>query len=457
MKISILFLLFSLSLCQNIITSWHYDKVAMYDIQKINTFLVNEFTTEKPFNIPNIISFNNILIKNISLVGVKASLYDSFLNYNNGLFLLTPNKVTLNFNFSYSESTRGYNDTAILELKIDVIKIKIWNDKVTQRPKISIRISSPKENYNVPGINDKEFLKLLMDTLFTGFQMQSILSRTVSERFSSGILDYYKKFYSKRRDFKIQTTKFFGNFIFPMNINKFLYFCEDLIGDYKNTFCYYQGYNDLHELIKDKTKIPLSNERFSHNNDNLFNIFINKDLMCGIINYITESYFQFNSKIYNNQTNIKQLSYDFNVASLKKYFNGLDYLKNEDSFYCEVFIDTITLNEVIYRVKFIIGGTNFMIKINSTLNVDVIRIKNLRFNLCLKEAKTTNVEVIESSNINIIDLDGLKKVIDESFDYDYNKICFTDEGISMRDYFTKIKDIYMRDEGLYLEGNHLYQ
>ena len=101
-----------------------------------------------------------------------------------------------------------------------------------------------------------------------------------------------------------------------MNNNKFIYFCEDLIGDYINSFCYYLGYTDVEEEIKDKTKIPLSNERFSHNNDDLFNIFINKELIYDIISYITKSYLYFNPKIYNNKTNIKQLSYEFNVASL---------------------------------------------------------------------------------------------------------------------------------------------
>ena len=118
MKVSILLLLFSVALCQNIIISWNYDKVAMYDIQKINTLLLSEFS-QKTFELPNTILWNNILITNIALIDIQTNLYDSFLNYNNGLFLFTPNKITLYFNFSYSESTRGINDTATLELKIE--------------------------------------------------------------------------------------------------------------------------------------------------------------------------------------------------------------------------------------------------------------------------------------------------------------------------------------------------
>ena len=188
--------------------------------------------------------------------------------------------------------------------------------------------------------------------------------------------------------------------------------------------------------------------------------FVNKDLIHDIFRYICESYFHFYPKRYDNKTNVKQLSYDFTVASLKKYFNGLQNLKDKDFFYCDVYINNITLNAVNYTVRFNIDTFNFTVKINSKINVDIVRMKKIRFDLCLNETKTTNVEVVSSppeTKVEIKDLDGLKKAIDESFDYERNKICFTNEGISMRDYFTKINDIYMREEGLYLEGNHLYQ
>ena len=68
--------------------------------------------------------------------------------------------------------------------------------------------------------------------------------------------------------------------------------------------------------------------------------------------------------------------------------------------------------------------------------------------MCLKDTKTSQIEVISwttESKIEINNLEGLKNIVEESFDFNYNKICFTDEGISMRDYFTKIRDIYIRE------------
>ena len=308
----------------------------------------------------------------------------------------------------------------------------------------------------------KDFLKLLIDTLFSGFVRAYVLSELIPGIIDEGLNKYYNDFYSRKKEFKITTSEFFGKLIFGMNNNKFAYFCEDLIGDYKNNFCFYLGYTDKEEEKVDKTKIPLSNERFSHNPDNLYNIFINKDLIEDISSYVIKSYLFFNPKIYNNKTNIKTLSYDFNVASLKRYFNGLNNFRDDEYFYSEIFIDNITSTEAKYRAKINIGSNdnNFIINIISKISMNLSIKKGVRFNLCLKEAKATNIEVLSSSfepKVEITNLEGLKSVIDESFDFDYNKICLSDDGISMRDYFSKITNAYARGEGIYLEGKHLYQ
>ena len=461
MKNIIFLLLFSLFFAQNIITSWDYDKVAMYDIQKINTYLLNELV-KQDIVIPRLVLVNNIRVTNVRLIDVQSTLYDSYLNYNNGVFLFTPNKVTLYFNFSYSESSRGYNDSATLELKINTLKIKVKNDKILQKPKISTKMAARQEDYNVPGIADKEFLKLLIDTLFSGFTRAYVLSELIPGIMDEGLNKYYNDFYSRKKEFKITTSEFFGKLIFGMNNNIFTHFCEDLIGDYKNNFCFYLGYTDKEEEKVDKTKIPLSNERFSHNPDNLYNVFINKDLLEDISSYIIKSYLFFNPKIYNNKTNIKKLSYDFNVGSLKKFFSGLNNFRDDEYFFSEVFIDNITSTEAKYRAKINIGSNNnnFIISIISKISMNLSTKRGVRFNLCLKEAKATNIEVVSSSfepKVEITNLEVLKNAIDESFDYDYNKICLSDDGISMRDYFSKITNIYAREEGIYLEGRHLYQ
>ena len=178
-------------------------------------------------------------------------------------------------------------------------------------------------------------LIMLKETIVFRFQEQCILSKIIPEKINSGLLNYYNKFFSKKKEFKIITNDFFGNFSFSTKNNKFDYFCKDLLGKYQNNFCFFSGYSNKDEDIKDKTKIPLSNERFSHNND-LFIIFINKDLIYDALDYISKSYFYFYPKIYNNKTNIKQISYDFKISYLNKYFNGLQNFNDNNYFYCDI-------------------------------------------------------------------------------------------------------------------------
>ena len=460
MKFLIFHILFSLFFSQYIITSWNYDKVAMYDIQKINNFLLKELVDlcdDLPDTLPTV---DNIQITGLKLINVETNLYDSYLNYNNGLLLLTPNKITLYFNFSYLETTRAYDETATLELKINTLKINLKNNRETGTSEIISKMSSFEDNYNIPGIKDKDFLKLLKNALFSGFQERYILSELIPKKIDAGLLDYFKRFYSSKKEFKVETNDFFGNFRFSMRNNKFVYFCEDLLGEYKTIYCYYEGFNNKYKKMEDQSKVPLINEKFSHNNDDLFNIFINKDSIYDMTQYITKSYFYFNPKLYNNQTNIKQLSYDFTISSLKKYFNGLENFKDDDDFYCVIYIDYFIFNEANYRVKFIFNEHNFMLNVTSKIDINLYLIKNIRFNLALKGVKTNTVEVISYSTdtkIEISNLEGLKNAIDESYDFDYNKILLTDNGISMRDFFTKINEATLSDEGIYLSGNQLYQ
>ena len=321
-KYLIFSILFSYYISQNIITSWNYDKVAMYDIQKLNTFLSNEYKITLPITITD----GSITINNIVLTGTETNLYDSLINYNNGLLLLTPNKITLDFNFTFSNKNKGYKGTAILELKILTFKLKVENDKKTQKAKFSVKMSTTKENYFIPsitGIEDKDFLNTLQDLLFQGFNDNLILSKVIPADLETKLYNYYTTFYSNKKEFKLVTSDFFGNLGFSMKNNKFIYFCEDPLGEYKTAFCYIEGYPSLGEDNRDKTKVPLKNEKFSHNADS-YMIFINKDLVQYIFDYIVNSELKHKSKIYDENVNVKQLDYDITVASLEKYFEGLD-------------------------------------------------------------------------------------------------------------------------------------
>ena len=156
---------------------------------------------------------------------------------------------------------------------------------------------------------------------------------------------------------------------------------------------------------------------------------------------------------------MKELSYDFTVGSLQKYFKGLEDLKKEDKFDCEVYIESGNVNEAVYRVKVNIKNSNvnsFEMRITSALTLDISILKTVRFNLCIKDTKTLDVKVL-TEKIEISDLDGLKSAIEESFDFEKNPICLNNDGITLKNYFMEISKAYVQKEGIYFEGDQLYQ
>ena len=451
----------SVFICQNIITSWNYDKVAMYDLQKINTFL-NNFA-QNPIDIPITLKNNTLTINNIKLIQIDTNLYDSLINYNTGLLLLAPNKITLYFNFSYEDGTQRGDTT--LELKILTFKLKVSNDKATdKKATFEIKMTSPLENYSIHGIQDKTLLEALKYLFCKGFQDNSVLNKIIPEKMETGLYNYYTEYYKNIKEFNIQTKDFFGNLKLSIKNNEFLYFCEDLLGEYKTAFCYYKGnVQDIEGSKDDKTLLPLKNERFSHNEDDLYNLFINNDLFEYSMDYFVKNYFEKNAKIYNNKTNTKQLSYDFTVNSLNKYFRGLEYLQKTDYFDCEIYIEKGNLNEVVYKVRVNIRDENknyFEMRVTSGLTLDIPIKKSVKFDICIKDTKTKNVEIIFSTTkpqVEVSDFEGLQRAIEESFDFSKNPICLNNDGISLRDYFAEITKAYAKEEGLYFEGPQLYQ
>ena len=461
MKFQILFLisLFSIYISQNIISSWTYDKVAMYDLQKINTFLTKNFKID---NIPITLTNDTLEIKDIQLKEVQTNLYDSLINYNTGLLLLTPNKITLNIDFTYTDKTKG-SGTGNLELKIFTFKLKVKNNKSEGKAQFSIKMTTDEDSYSIFGIEDKSLLYIIKCTLYNGFINKNILDEVIPNQMEEQLYNYYVNYYKKIKNYNIITSDFFGNKNIEITNNIFTYYCEDPLGEYKNAFCYYSGNITNIGNIKDKSLIPLKNERFSHNDNDLYMLFINNDLFKDIMDLLAKDYFSKNVKIYNKDTNTKQLSYDFTVKSLKKYFIGLETLGDSNEFDCEITIESGNLNEAVYKVKVNIkdeNKNNFEMRITSDLTANIKVSKTVKLKLCLSETKTKKIEIISSTTkppVDISDLDGLKKAIEESFDFSYNPICFNSDDISLKDYFLKIYDIYIKEEGMYIEGKQLYQ
>jgi hypothetical protein len=221
----------------------------------------------------------------------------------------------------------------------------------------------------------------------------------------------------------------------------------------ESALCYYSG--ELQEDKTDKTSVPLNNKNFVNPNDT-YNTFINMDLYNEIIKEALKEGIA--GKIYNKDSVKKGMSFDFTVASLKKYFNGLDDFENSEEFEAAIKINEFNSKYAKFSVSFKIGSKAdaFVLDIVMDVDLKVVVTKSVRINLCSDGYKNMKMNV-KTGNVSIIDENGLKKVMKESFDYVNDSVCLSDNGISLRDYYSIITNAYVQEEGVYLEGNQLYQ
>jgi len=447
MNLFLILSILNLSISQNIITSWHYDKVQMYDLQKIGNILSSQIM-EKVTSLPSF-SEDSIQITNLKLIGVQHSLYDSYFNFKTGLLLFTPNKVTLSFNFTYtSQSGSG---SASFDLKINILKMRLTNVKQDQTQKVEVSMFSKEEDYNVFEISDKALLARVRTVLYNGFESNHIL-KDISSKID--LVKYYQDFYKDKKSLDFETSTFLDSKKISVNFNRFVGFCEDVTGKAESALCYYSGEVDGEEKT-DKTSIPTSNENFVNPQDT-YNTFINIDLLNNIMNKLLKD--GLSEKTFNKDSVVKTLSYDFTVGSLKKYLSGLDSYQDSQPFEAKVKINEFSTKKVKFTASFNLGDkTNvFSLDIELEIKLKVSLLRSVRLNACLENAKTTQISV-KDGGVSITNESGLKSAIEEAFDYDNVPLCLSNKGVTLRDYYSIITKVYCQDEGIYIEGNQLYQ
>ena len=439
--------MFNLSINQNIITSWHYDKVQMYEMQKLGTILSTQIK-EKTTSLPDFTE-DSISITNLKLTEVQQSLYDSYLNFNSGLLLFTPNKVSLSFNFSYSG--QGNEGSASFDLKINVLKIRLRNNKKDQTQSVQISMFSNENDFSVYEISNKDFSSRVKTALYKGFENKKILDGISSKL---DLLSYYKEFYKNKKSLKFVTSSFFGSKDITINFDRFIGFCEDINGNVESALCYYSGEINGEDKM-DKTTVPISNKNFVNPNDT-FNTFINMDLYNKIIEKVMKE--GLSEKIFSKKTLSKSSGFDLSVSTLKNYFDGLNSYENNEIFEAKIKINELNSKSIKFNMAINIGTrTNaFSLDVEADTPLKVEISKSVRINICLDSLKNLKLSV-KSGNVSITDESGLKTILAESIKYLNEEACLTDSGISLRDYYSIITKAYSQDEGIYLEGNQLYQ
>ena len=409
--------IFNYANSQNIITSWHYDKVQMYDLQTIGDIFVDDTFTDIVFDD---FSEYSIDIKNLKITSVHQSLYDSYLNYKSGLFLFMPDKVSFSFAFEYTYE--GASSKATFDFKMNMIRVRVKNNKEEQIQSANITAGYSENDFSVYDISDKTLAEKIKLALYAGFKDHDFVNNKILAKID--LVDHYKKRLSKKADFKLTTST------------------------------YYSGEFENEEDKTDRTQAPINNQDFLKSTD--YNTFININLMNKIAQKITEG--GINEKTYNKNTPKKTLPYSFNLESLKTYFNNLDSYADDTEFSTTIKISNFDSKNAKFNVAFNLGENKnvFSIDVEISMKLALSLKKNVKLNLCVESVSDIKTK-ISTGNVEIKDEDKLKTAVENSFDFKNYPFCLSDDGVSFKDYYSKILKTQALDEGFYLFGNQLYQ
>ena len=453
--LNILYLIFFF-LCvvnsQYIITSQSYNKVITYTYQHMQNAL-NKNLIEK-LSLMEISDFTigDIKVSNIKATSVNALLTGTYGDMSKQLFIISPNKIVLHFAFSY---TKGEKTSENVELVFSIYLIKLRLSRENNQPVFDVMIQTKEKDYKIYGI-DREDSSQIEKGFYENYLKKEEGKESIIESISTHMKNvfeaYYKNLYANRNNETIKLTKFLGENEYTLNLKTFMGFCADPENKIKAGICYSDG-NILGTSVEGLEEDPMFETKFKNPGDNYYT-FINYGL--------------FNDTLQDKVLNVEltketfsDLSFGFSVKELKSVFNITEEYADEDECTFKADLKQITFTEgqrVFTQIdaKLLIKGTETGIEFTALTFHDITTkmISNLKFNLCIENGIVISIFFDEKQ---VIDEDKLKEMIEEvMYKPSREKVCLTENGFNMKEYYRYINNIIVGDRGIFIEGKHLY-
>ena len=308
---AILITLLSISNSQYIATSRSYDKVLTYTFQYLQKAL-NKNLLEKLKEI-DIADFaaEYFRVTKVKVNSVSADFKNSIGNMHKNLFIVSPNKLVINFSFSYVKEEKTIDN---IHLVFSVYLIRLTLTDESNQPVFNVDIDNKINNYKVYDVEegDHTIIEKGFYTFFnTKEEGKNCLIEIMAQQMKTVFSDYYMKLYSNKKDFKFSLSTLLGENQFISKLNTFMGFCEDPEGKFEVGICYFDGNVQGH--TEERLKKPLSEYKFKHPMDDYYT-FINYKLILSTLK---------NKEIHLKLTkdSFTDLSFGFKVKDIKSVFN----------------------------------------------------------------------------------------------------------------------------------------
>ena len=447
-------LLIPIIISQNILTSFDYDKTLAYTLQDVQTMLNTKLLSNlQALTYPELV--DGITLSNIKPTAVSATLTSSYGNMQTQLYLFSPSKLSITFTLDYttSSSTKGS-----CEVAFGVFDLRSRFTVASSKPAVSVSIESRAKDYVIFNVDSAEIASQIQNAMYTQMIQQKVITSIATE-IEKGINAFYEELYTNKDQYTFTSSTLLGNI--PVNImfNTFMSFPEDLGKEYKSAVTSYAGNVEGKEVSGDKKEKALEQSNFVKPGDDYFT-FINYDLFNDVFSSLITKGIVMNL----NNNSIPNLSFDFTFKTLSQVFNGLPTSFSES--------DEVVVSSKLSEIAFLPQGKGEMtlsssFKVKDTENVVEVTIKiefeapatkrtTTSFDLCLNKLTVKSTEVTTSS-ITIANQDTFNAYVNEIFNYGISlPTCLSDKGITLRDYYRYIDNAKSEQNGVYIQGKHIY-
>lgn len=448
------FLLFLLSFTnsQYIATSQSYDKVMTYTFQYLQKALnTNLLEKIKEIEIADFTA-EDYKVTKVKANSVIADFKSSMGNMHKNLFIVSPNKLVLNFVFSYMKGEKTIEN---VQLAFSVYLIRLTLSNELNQPVFSVEINNKINNFKVYDAEegDHTIIEKGFHTIFNKKEEgKNSIIEIIAQQMKTVFTEYYIQLYANKKDFKFALSKLLGENEFISKLNTFMGFCEDPEGQFEVGICYFDG-NVQGQTVEGLKKEPLSEYKFKNPMDDYYT-FINFKLIISTLK---------NKEIHLKLTkdSFTDLSFGFKVKDIKSVFNIPEQFKDEDECTVDGIITILDIKDNGYLTisithKLNIKDTENVIEFKSNVSYQIRPdvLSSTTFDLYVKNALVNDLFAKKGDIFDEMTLKGW--IAEVMYNSARPKIYYSRSGISLKDYYRYINNVIIGEKGIFIEGKHIY-
>ncbi|MCQ2819377.1 MAG: hypothetical protein MJ252_19115 [archaeon] len=434
---------------QLLVSSYGYEYVLSTSLQKFQNLLDK--------NLPELLKaqkiedfkYKDYSISGVNLKSTSINVLGSYVNLKTGKMIFSPNKIGMTYGFKCTIGEESFEDAEI-EMTIFDTQVQLkYNTETKETTKI-VKVTTREKDIHVYGIDKyKEDIK---EGMIAKFRELTIKDKII-QQLQDNLLNYFEEIYHKQiPDYKLKLSSLLENKEVTVDMKAYYGQCEEA-HNFDSALCFFPGTSQQLENITAYRNQYSEYENFTKW-DESFKAFVNLELIKQFFNAAKGAIMSLSP----NSNVAKELKLDLTVKAAKDIF---DPITGDDA-------TPLTIKSTLKDITFdkykgtisleskINDGTSDLVTFTSTLDYEAA-LKNTAttFDFCFSKI-TLKEKKIEGETVKFKDEAKFDELYNSILNYSIDKVCLTDNGITVRDYFRYLEKSEPTENGFVLTGQKLY-